>query len=71
MCLTLPQIIMLNHASWVNQARSEERFKKKQEAEKHQTLPNDPVVFRGKRVSELDSDEFMAYWSGGHNPFTS
>jgi len=55
--LTVPQVLMLNHAAWVNQKRSEERVKAK-EADKDGKDP----VWCGKKVDELNSDEFAAYW---------
>ena len=58
MRLTLPQIIMLNHAAWVNQKRSEEKANQKR------TEPEviEPV-YKGKKITEMDSDEFGRYWS--------
>lgn len=58
MSLTLPQMILMNHAAWVNQKRSEE----KAEQRKNEPEVLDPVVHKGKKVTELNSDEFGAYW---------
>jgi hypothetical protein len=68
MKLTLPQLIMYNHASWVNNERSEKRSKAKAEKEKQQqNVPSlnesdDPVVYKGKRLSELTTNEYRSYW---------
>lgn len=58
--LTLPQIVMLNHAADVNHKRAEERIKAKEQAKK-QGVEN-PVVFGGKRVDELGTEDFIRYW---------
>ena len=68
MSRTLPQIILLNHAAWVNSKRTDERLKRKREeeerkAEEQRKLDDeDPIVWRGKRLSEMNSDEMMAYY---------
>jgi hypothetical protein len=59
MRLTWPQIVMLNHASAVNYKRMEER--RKSSADKEKQNEEDPIVMNGKRVSELNTDEMMAY----------
>jgi len=67
MSLTVPQIIMLNHAAWVNQERVKKRvaneptaadMRKQQEDE---LMNGDPIVWNGKRLSELNSDEMAIY----------
>jgi len=62
MSRTLPQIILLNHAASVNCERSKRRSERagKKKQEQKQT---DPVVFNGKRLSELTSDEMAAYYA--------
>jgi hypothetical protein len=59
MSLTVPQIIMLNHAADVNWKRSEERSAAKKEQKAKED--DNPIVFAGKRADELDSDEFALY----------
>ena len=58
----MPQIIMLNHASWVNG----ERMKKSSDKKSAQSADDgeDPVVWNGKRLSEMNSDEWMLYYGG-------
>lgn len=70
--LTLPQIIMLNHGAFVNQKRGEERYEKtkKKEDKKKKAEEDDPIVYGNKRLSELTSDEYMAYFAGGPSPFS-
>lgn len=62
MKLTMPQIIMLNHAAWVNKERAERRHaaKRDKEGSKKQR------TWRGKDVRELDSNEFGKYWGKVH-----
>jgi hypothetical protein len=57
---------MLNHAAWVNRERAERHYEatkgKESGAEK------DPMVMGGKRLSELNTAETVAYYrdfSGG------
>lgn len=59
---------MLNHAAWVNSKRSDERQQRKREEEEREAEEQrkrdekDPVVWRGKRLTEMNSDEMMAYY---------
>jgi hypothetical protein len=68
MQMTLPQIMILNHAAWVNSQRSDERYKRKREreekiaAEQKKRDEEDPVVWNGKRLSEMNSDEWAQYY---------
>jgi hypothetical protein len=62
----MPQILMMNHASWVNHQRSEKRSKVKTAENKRAkaTEDRDPVIPEvGKRVSEMTTDEYMRYWN--------
>jgi hypothetical protein len=59
MQLTVPQILMLNHAAWVQNERMKERSNVKVDVVSEQ----EPNVFNGKPVSELSSDE-MAFYLG-------
>jgi hypothetical protein len=59
MKLTLPQVIMLNHAADVNKKRADERQEVKRNQD--QKEEEDPVVFLGKKASELSQDEFSLY----------
>jgi hypothetical protein len=69
MSMTVPQIIILNHAAWVNSQRSDERAKRKRDTEdkateeQRQLDEDDPIVYRGKRLSQLNSNEMMAYYN--------
>ena len=66
MNVTLPQLLLLNHASRVNYERSEERRKAKAEKEdrKKAVEEADPVAADGKRLSELTAEQFAAYVGG-------
>jgi hypothetical protein len=63
MRMTLPQIIMMNHAAWVNQERSERRYKVKREMEEQKsasrTSPQtaEELVIGNKKMSEMTSEE--------------
>lgn len=57
--LTLPQIIMLNHAAQVNQARGEERYEAKKAAEE-----KNPVLENGKRTSAMSEDDWWEHYTG-------
>lgn len=53
----MPQIMMLNHAAWVNKTRSDKRNAlARAEAEK----PKEEM-FEGKPLSELTSEEYAEY----------
>lgn len=63
MALTMPQLIMISHASSVNYKRMEAKRKKGSPEEQD---PNDPVVTVGsvtKRFSKLTPDELDTYYS--------
>jgi hypothetical protein len=68
MKLTMPQILMMNHGAWVNGKRFDARCERnKTRAEetrkaKEKQDEDDPIVLRGKRLSELNSDEMMEYY---------
>lgn len=61
--LTMPQIIMWNHAAWVNQERGDRRYKEKRDHEDNvkesRTNPkkDSDVVVGGKKMSEMTSEE--------------
>lgn len=57
MRLTMPQIIMLNHAAWVNSERMKSRIHSKKNED-----DDDQIVYKGKRLSELNSEEMAAYY---------
>jgi len=70
MHLTLPQILMLNHAAKVNSLRMDERIEKdrvkkdKADKEKEKRDKLDPVIpSLGKRMSECNSDEIASQFS--------
>jgi hypothetical protein len=52
MKMTMPQIIMLNHASWVNGKRYETDKETEESGSK----------FNGKRVEEMNTDEWGKYY---------
>jgi hypothetical protein len=56
----MPQIIMLNHAASVNSNRMDARVKANKT--KDDVEDTDPVVWNGKRLSEMNSDETSAYY---------
>lgn len=63
--MTMPQIVMLNHAAWVSSKRMDQRMEKKKtqgDAQKAADAKN-PVVHKGKRLSELNSAELQSYYS--------
>lgn len=62
MSRTMNQIVMLNHAAWVNSKRMDARMKKDKDAEPD---GDDPVVWHGKRLSEMTTDEWQMYYSEG------
>lgn len=64
--MTLPQIIMLNHAASLNSERSKEKAEWDQ-TQKQILDEKDPVVFRGKRFSEMTSEEYDEYMTNHAN----
>lgn len=66
MKMTMPQLIMLNHAAWVNYKRMESRSEAKTTENKRQAERDekDPIVFKGKRMSEMDSLDMQQYYGG-------
>jgi hypothetical protein len=70
--LTLPQIIMLNHAAKVNHDRMMERMdqdkavKDKKDEEQRKKDKLDPVIpTLGKRMSECNSEEIASQFAPG------
>lgn len=55
----MPQIVLLNHASGVNSKRMEARTKVNVDSP---TDDKDPIVYKGKRLSKLTSDELTMYY---------
>lgn len=55
MRLTVPQIIMYNHASWVNHERSERSYKHKSKNKKSEYSGKE--IMDGKTWEELDENE--------------
>lgn len=67
--LTLPQLLLMNHAAEVNRKRADEtheRKKKREELRKQQKekeeLKNPWIEEFGKRFDEMDSDEQLEYF---------
>lgn len=65
MSRTVPQIIMLGHASHIQSERVNRRLeaKKKQMDTTKQYEDENPIVFNGKRLEELNSSEMGHYYS--------
>jgi hypothetical protein len=64
--LTMPQIIMLNHASHINKQRLDVKIKEGRDTGT-QTVEEavaDAPVYKGKRLDELTSEEYLAYLRG-------
>lgn len=61
MHMTLPQIILLNHAAALNAKRVD--LKVKANAKKKEREAEDPVVHGDKRLSQLDSNDMVHYYS--------
>lgn len=62
--LTMPQIVMLTHASHVNKLAMDTRIKKERVDGNYSTLENamaDSPIWDGKRLTEMTSDEYIAY----------
>jgi len=55
--MTMPQIIMLNHAAYVNGERMRAKWDKPEDDE-----PVSQVVMNGKTVEELNEDELGVYF---------
>ncbi len=72
---------MLNHAAWVNNARSEKRVQRKVEEERDKRgagagrppsakKVSDPFIAGvNKRISEMTTNEYMAYYRQGLEEF--
>lgn len=64
--LTMPQIVMLNHAAWVNAEKAGlHKHDDRQGRPSKSALRDeeDPVITSGKRMSELTSDEIFGYFN--------
>lgn len=62
----MPQLMMLNHAAWLDNKRSERRGAQDDSTNnlaEADLRTADPVVYGGKRVSELDTDEMFRYFN--------
>lgn len=60
---TVPQVIMLNHATWKQHKQSEADY----EARKDKEPEDNPYAVGNKRVDELEGDELNKYlgdWDG-------
>lgn len=68
MSLTIPQLILLGHASWANDKRMRRSIEREKESTGEQAddyTSDDPyVTVRGKRkrFSEMDSDDWIEYY---------
>lgn len=55
--LTMPQIIMLNHAAWVNKENADRRYEAKKK-----TTPDDPVIQAEEdKLSQMSPAELSMY----------
>jgi hypothetical protein len=66
MKMTLPQIILLNHAASVVGERTSRRYKKigGSTVSEDDNLALDPAVWRGKKLSQLNTAETAQYLDG-------
>lgn len=58
----MPQILILNHAAWVNSERMKSKLNKPKDIA-ITVDTKDPIVMNGKRMSQLNSEELSAYYS--------
>lgn len=58
MKLTLPQMIMLNHAAWVEYENTQKKFEHKKNKASETDPDLDPLIAEGgtKRLSDLEKD---------------
>lgn len=67
MSITMPQLIMLGHAAGANAKKSKEKSdydskqREKLREEEADLDAKDPVVWNGKRLSQLSAEENAAY----------
>lgn len=63
MRLTMPQILMLNHAAVVNRARLDARTRHRQDTGTMtmEDVVNTMPLFNGKPINELTSEEYAQY----------
>lgn len=72
MSLTVPQMIMLNHAAWVNRERAEKKFKKDRRKEQQPSYAEeeedddepDVPTWNGVPITELNSKQLAMYYGG-------
>lgn len=59
---------MMNHAAWVNGKRAENRVKRDKPSSgtphNHSGLNPNGQVWRGKALSEMNTDEMLLYYGG-------
>lgn len=67
MSLTVPQIIMLNHASWVNRERSEKKYDKERKDTKPTPEPEEKPTWNGVPLDKLNSSQMRLYYGGFFN----
>lgn len=64
MRLTVPQIIMLNHAAWYNQKRIEYSIEQKYGKQgERMAIPEEQPTYNGKPIDELDSNQWASYFN--------
>jgi hypothetical protein len=60
----MPQIIMLQHAAWVEKKRSDIRVRSKRQAgdmDFHDSVASSVENWNGKPIDQLTSEEYIAY----------
>lgn len=65
MQLTLPQIILLNHASYVNRENSERKYEAEKEAKENGTFETPELRGARQRVGEMNSEDLVGYVMAG------
>jgi hypothetical protein len=66
MSKTMPQIIMIQHAAWLNKKRMDALVRRGRE--EGSPVMEDRVaqeLFNGKPIDQLTSDEYIAYHASG------
>lgn len=58
MKLTIPQMIMLNHAAWVEHENTQKKFELKRKKKEDQDTDEDPILQEGssQRFSDIEND---------------
>lgn len=60
----MPQIVMLNHAAWLQNERRDAKINQARQAGSQPSLPEqiyESQTFNGKPLDQLTSEEYLAY----------